>query len=753
MKPPKDLKPNEEVFQVRFTKEIFRDYQDYLSCMNLYRRRVWTCKVSGKSNLTYEEAVVSERKATEKVQQFPKEFMGPVLHLVQFSRLRIDELVDRLYKNFKETFVVGEVVVGVREASPCMCRILKVLEDEKDGSHQYEVAWLDDDNRRIGTSKESADNLKRKKVPFSRALLKAFVRESASSGPSRNSPWSVHDKHARKYKIALVAPEQIKPKETPSKRTPPSERGRRNEVDETKRQANSQRKRKQTEGGTTEKKGDKKRQHVEKKAIFQQPIQYPIEDSQVKPSPEDPQLADRPVPSTDFILPMECMGDLLMVWDFCCLFSKALHLSPLTIEELEKSLDYTEGEAPLLIEMNFALLRVALTDPIRREEFCHKRKRRIEIMMVNWQDDLCDFLELPNQRKFTAHVPTIRQGLYRQLDASVKLKILTELVGCCLSSNAIRTQIDENIEEHQLAAASKREAEVEELKAKKEEQEILKRQRTGNTNGLTLENGDQEGKNLENGREDRDLEEGGEEYDAKDLQGQVLEDEHPTGWTVKGKRNSLGSHSPTIISNGLIVKEESHHQSASVSRSRHMLLKEKVAAKLALEKEKERQRSEEQKKLQEKRKEQAEALAQRKLQEHKLAEKLKKQEHLEREMEKHYIRTMPLGKDRFHNRFWFFFREGRLFVESDDCKRWGYYSAKEELDALFNSLNVKGIREKALHKQMETVYGKISTALQKRSKELAQRYAVEEASVRRSERVRTAPRLTGFLAYVNRLRA
>ena len=46
-----------------------------------------------------------------------------------------------------------------------------------------------------------------------------------------------------------------------------------------------------------------------------------------------------------------------------------------------------------------------------------------------------------------------------------------------------------------------------------------------------------------------------------------------------------------------------------------------------------------------------------------------------------------------------------------------------------------------------------SNALQKRSKELAQRYAVEEASVRRSERVRTAPRLSGFLAYTNRLRA
>jgi hypothetical protein len=93
-----------------------------------------------------------------------------------------------------------------------------------------------------------------------------------------------------------------------------------------------------------------------------------------------------------------------------------------------------------------------------------------------------------------------------------------------------------------------------------------------------------------------------------------------------------------------------------------------------------------------------------------------------------------------------------LFVESNDCKRWGYYSAKEELDALFNSLNVKGIRERSLQKELETLYEKISTALQKRSKELAQRYAVEEALVRRSERLHSAPRLTGFLAYVNQLR-
>jgi hypothetical protein len=74
-----------------------------------------------------------------------------------------------------------------------------------------------------------------------------------------------------------------------------------------------------------------------------------------------------------------------------------------------------------------------------------------------------------------------------------------------------------------------------------------------------------------------------------------------------------------------------------------------------------------------------------------------------------------------------------------------------QLDALFNSLNVKGIRERSLQKELETLYEKISTALQKRSKELAQQYAVEEALVKQSERLRSAPQLTGFLAYVNRL--
>lgn len=58
---------------------------EYAKRINFYRKRVWTCKVTGRGNLTYEEALVSEQKAIEKVQQFPSELVSLVLRDVQFS--------------------------------------------------------------------------------------------------------------------------------------------------------------------------------------------------------------------------------------------------------------------------------------------------------------------------------------------------------------------------------------------------------------------------------------------------------------------------------------------------------------------------------------------------------------------------------------------------------------------------------------------------------------------------------------------
>lgn len=128
--------------------------------------------------------------------------------------------------------------------------------------------------------------------------------------------------------------------------------------------------------------------------------------------------------------------------------------------------------------------------------------------------------------------------------------------------------------------------------------------------------------------------------------------------------------------------------------------------------------------------------------------------HLETEMEQQSVRSSHLGKDRLHNRYWFFRREGRLFVESADSKDWGYYSTKEEFDALLGSFNIKGIRERALKRQLEKSYNKISNALEKRSKDVEQKTLLEEVDLRRSTRVHAQPKeddpSMSFLKYINK---
>lgn len=136
--------------------------------------------------------------------------------------LRTDELVDRVYKEFKDQFVLNEEVLGKSAESFSACKILKVLQASTKEEHHYEVGWLDEHGKRYGMSTEPAKNLIRKKYPFTRALLKAFIREAAESGTrsSKNSIWCVKNKLARKYKIPVEPPASVATQESnPSEMT------------------------------------------------------------------------------------------------------------------------------------------------------------------------------------------------------------------------------------------------------------------------------------------------------------------------------------------------------------------------------------------------------------------------------------------------------------------------------------------------------------------------------------------------------
>ncbi|CAI9758365.1 unnamed protein product [Fraxinus pennsylvanica] len=677
---PKDLKPQELVFQVRFTKEIFRDYSEYLKRINLYRKRVWTCKATGKVNLTYEEALVSEKEAAERIQNFPKDLVAPVLREVQFSMLTLRDLANSIAAKLQGPFSEGAILYGKKDGRLHRCKIVKVSE-EADKTH-YEVAWLGSDNKVIGKALLKGEDLTGKKLPFTRAVLKSFIKDSTY----RSFPWVLHDSLVKKHGISTSPPEELKSKISIQDGLVVSNRKR-------KRSDNEKNTVESNENGFVHRKGNEKPEA--------QAVKYPIDDLLVQPSEEDQYLTERPSPCRDFYVPMECVGNLLMVWDFCTSFGRLLSLSPFSLGDFENAICHKDSNPSLIVESYSALLRLLMKDNGDFSMAIENKKRKPKITAITWTEYLCDFVETSCALKLSTHVSTIKRGHYGLLNINVKLEIFRELVDQVLATDIVREKLDEHIEEHHALASTRRDEALEEGKKRREE----KGRRKAET----------------------DVKEVAVEHRLKS----AASNHNELNGLISEKRNGISpqnlSSGDSESERGIVLEKNANKlkdDNASIedtsNPSRKALKLMKVDIKEAIE---------------------TKNTAQRK-------------EYLEREMEKRIVRTNPLGKDRNCNRYWFFRREGKLFVESTDSMLWGYYETKEELDALIGSLNPKGERERALKKQLKKNYNKINLELQKRSKEAAHRIAMEEEAVlRRSTRVRAPPRENpafAFLKYVNK---
>ncbi|XP_065874127.1 uncharacterized protein [Euphorbia lathyris] len=697
--PPKDLKPDEIVYQVRFTKEIFRNYQAYLNRLNLYRQRIWSCKISGKVNLTYEEALVSEKNATEKVQEIPKELVAPALRIIQYSMLSLKDLADTIATKLQENLFVGAELQGRKDGALCPCKVVKVLE-EGSAKIKYEVAWLDENNKIMETSVVKRDNLEWKKFPLSRRMLKPFIRNSIY----RSSPWVLHNNVAQKHGISCDPPQELKGKffiqnglVVCNKKRKDAENGKNNEE-------GGKRKKKRVQGEEVE---ATKMEIVNE--MENNRVNYPIDDLLVQPGADDPVFTDRPSPSRDFNIQMECVGDLLVVWDFCCSFGRMLYLSPSTLEDLENAVCHKESNLSLIVEMHSALLRLLIKDKSEYFLALQKRNRKMKITLVNWAEYLCDFLELINVPDLSIHTTTIKRGHYGLLDVRDKLSILRALVNQVLETDLLREKLGEHIEQRQALVATRRGEAVEEGRRRKEEKDRSKAE-TLEDKGVNGSAKESAKGNLNVSANEKNHFENGER--AKELNEKVI--------SAPENHISDKSHGSDTAS------KKTKQTAAEILDENVKNLSSKMGGK---------QLKQETKEVDKRSKEQ-------------------RREHFEREMEKRVLRTNSLGKDRNYNRYWWFRRDGRIFVESSDSEQWGYYSSKEELDAFMGSLNCKGEREKALEAQLQKLYSRICVELQKRSKDLDQKIAVEEEAVlRRSTRVRALPRentANAFLRYANK---
>ena len=108
---PQDLDPNQEVFFSKLTQEIFLDYDEYFERTILCNSLVWTCSLSGKTGLTYSEALESEQRVRKAISSFPQALERAILYLVRLTkRGNVKDLVDDLFNYAKDRYFIGETV-------------------------------------------------------------------------------------------------------------------------------------------------------------------------------------------------------------------------------------------------------------------------------------------------------------------------------------------------------------------------------------------------------------------------------------------------------------------------------------------------------------------------------------------------------------------------------------------------------------------------------------------------------------------
>ncbi|NXK27058.1 BAZ1A protein, partial [Arenaria interpres] len=104
-------------------------FSDFFERTILCNSLVWSCAVTGKPGLTYQEALESEKKARLNLQSFPEALIIPVLYLATLThRSRLHEICDEIFAYVKDRYFVGETVEVVRNnGARLQCKILEVI--------------------------------------------------------------------------------------------------------------------------------------------------------------------------------------------------------------------------------------------------------------------------------------------------------------------------------------------------------------------------------------------------------------------------------------------------------------------------------------------------------------------------------------------------------------------------------------------------------------------------------------------------
>ncbi|ELT88139.1 hypothetical protein CAPTEDRAFT_221184 [Capitella teleta] len=202
-KPPPGLQPDDEVFFCEATKEIFTDYEKFFERVILCNSLVWSCEITGRSGLTYQEALECEQAAKKRLSSFPSNLQKPILFLATRTyRGRLNELNDDVFVFAKDRYFIGESVEVTQQNQKINCKVVQVIPPEEEKKTETEKTKPDSDADSdvicLDDSQPSTSEQTRKKGLFTRDKCKLYLKQNCEA---IDGIWRVKERVMKRFSL------------------------------------------------------------------------------------------------------------------------------------------------------------------------------------------------------------------------------------------------------------------------------------------------------------------------------------------------------------------------------------------------------------------------------------------------------------------------------------------------------------------------------------------------------------------------
>ena len=439
---------------------------------------------------------------------------------------------------------------------------------------------------------------------------------------------------------------------------------------------------------------------------------YPIDDMQLNAELKAKAaegLCDPPadLPAATPIGPnAELVPVVAAVADFLTSFGKDLGITPMSFDELLASLKLP-GEG--LSEVFQDLLAIVMVEPQANHPSGLRRLRRWRSAMVPewtpavWTEVLRRYVlskagkDLP--KLVWEGAVRLGEAAFEAQDALHLGALLEHLAGDILDTSELRGMIEIRLEESHAIGVERRQAMADFRKVRKGwEEEAKEKRKTEREAARAAKKAAKEreaaGKKMraEEGGGVAEGSEAGSESDEEDD-----EDAEPTFELPPGVLEFRGD--PNDRKAVLKHKKFVESELARLSREKNAYMKEKAK----------REAAERKVLAEERRAREAEELAHE-----------KDMEHFDKELAKVAVRSKPLGQDRHYSSYWWNLanQRGQVYVEDKEGK-WSAITNLEDLAALFDAADHRGIRERELRGELEDCWTRIQSGMRRAAKKAA----------------------------------